>query len=432
MLGQTPVVAVIQDGARLHYALPVALQRLGILGTVYTDWFLRPGSREDGIARGVRWLSPDLGTRLADRCCPELDGSRVISNYRLAFHRWLVGAYPGPPEKRGARLSRSFSRWVRRQDWRGANAMIGFVRNMHPELCDAAKQRGLVTVVDQMIAPAAIQLAEARQQATRWPHWHGHADPENLDFMLDIEQRTWALADHITCPSVYVREGLLRQGITSNRISVIPYPIDSARFRFVNRCGRDGPLVVGFLGAVGLRKGAPAFIEVARCFDPSKARFVMVGPIELEGDVVDSRRGLVELIGAVPRSQVLSWLERFDVLLFPSTCEGSAGAVMEAMATGLPIITTPNSGTLVRHGIEGFVCACDDIAGLVHCVDRLRKDYTLRRRMGTAARERSRNFNLDGYGRALDHLFRQLIIQRVDRERSALPLDAPSRLRPHF
>jgi hypothetical protein len=39
-------VNVIQDGARLHYALPAALQRRGILGTVFTDWFVRPGSTE--------------------------------------------------------------------------------------------------------------------------------------------------------------------------------------------------------------------------------------------------------------------------------------------------------------------------------------------------------------------------------------------------
>jgi glycosyltransferase involved in cell wall biosynthesis len=424
MLGHNPVVNVIQDGGRLHYALPIALHRSEILGTVFTDWFVQPGSREDSIARFVRRLSPDLGTRLADRCCPELDGTRVLSSNWFTLHQCLTRAYPGAAEKRDAQLSKSFARWVGRQDWRGANAMIGFVRNIDPELCAAAKKRHVVTVVDQMIAPAAIQAAEAQRQATRWPHWRGRVDAGNLDPVLDIERRTWALADHITCPSDYVREGLLQQGLASDKVSVIPYPIDSARFPFIDRRGRDGPLVVGFLGAVCSRKGAPAFIEVARRFDASKTRFVMVGPVELDVKVVAANKGQVELIGAVPRSQVLSWLERFDVLLFPSTCEGSAGAVMEAMATGLPVITTRNSGTIARDGIEGFICACDDIAGLVQCLDRLEGDPSLRMRMGAAARERARSFDLDGYGRSLECLFRKLIMQRTEPGRSAALVDA--------
>jgi glycosyltransferase involved in cell wall biosynthesis len=409
---QTPTVNVIQDGARLHYALPIALQRQGILGTVFTDWLVRSGSREEIAAHWIQRVSPDLGKRLAHRRCPELESSRVISSNRVAIHHWLARAYPGPPENRYAHLSKSVARWVVRQDWRGANAMAGFVRNIDPMLCAAARQRGLVTVVDQMIAPAAIEVAEADLQATRWPQWRERRDPGNLDIVRDIERRTWALADHITCPSEYVREGLLQQGITPDRVSVIPYPIDVEQFRSVDRRGRDGPLMVGFVGAVGMRKGAPTFIEVARSFAHSEARFVMVGPVELEGGILAAHQGRVELAGAVPRSQVFGWLEQFDVFLFPSTCEGSAGAVMEAMATGLPVITTPNSGTVVRDGIDGFIRAWDDIAGFVKGVARLRDDPALRLCMGAAACERARNFDLDSYGRSFDRLFRQLIIQQ--------------------
>jgi glycosyltransferase involved in cell wall biosynthesis len=418
-----PVVNVIQDGARLHYALPVALQRQGILGTVFTDWFVRPGSREDRIAHLVRRFAPDLGRRLADRCCPELDGNRVMSSNGFALYEWLARARPGKPEERYARLSKKFAGWVGRLDWRSANAIIGFVRNIDPALCAAARKRGLVTVVDQMIAPAAVQAAEAHRQAMRWPDWH-RTDAWRSELMLNIERRTWALADHIACPSNYVRDGLLQQGVPPDRITVIPYPIDSARFRFVDRSGRDGALVVGFVGAVGLRKGAPAFFEVARSFNLGEARFVMIGPIEPETRLIAAQKGRVELNGAVPRSQVLAWLERFDVLLFPSTCEGSSGAVMEAMATGLPIITTPNSGSIVRNGIEGFICSCNDVSSLVQSVDGLRNNPELRLRMGRAAHERARIFDLDRYGLTLDLLFRQLIKQQKEQPASVPSTDA--------
>ena len=59
-----------------------------------------------------------------------------------------------------------------------------------------------------------------------------------------------------------------------------------------------------------------------------QARFVMVGPIALDAGAVARHAGAVELAGPVSRAEVPAWLEKFDVFFFPSTCEGSASAVL--------------------------------------------------------------------------------------------------------
>ena len=61
-----PSVAVIQDGARLHYALPLALQREGALDAAFTDWFVRPGSRDAAPPANMRPPTKRLGKRQAD------------------------------------------------------------------------------------------------------------------------------------------------------------------------------------------------------------------------------------------------------------------------------------------------------------------------------------------------------------------------------
>jgi glycosyltransferase involved in cell wall biosynthesis len=95
----------------------------------------------------------------------------------------------------------------------------------------------------------------------------------------------------------------------------------------------------------------------------------------------------------------------FDVFLFPSTCEGAAGAVFEAMASGLPIITTRNSGTPVVNGREGFIHAPDDIDGFIESIKLLQSDKELRLQMGVAAHQYVQQLTMTNYGRDLVRVF---------------------------
>jgi glycosyltransferase involved in cell wall biosynthesis len=159
--------------------------------------------------------------------------------------------------------------------------------------------------------------------------------------------------------------------------------------------------VVGFVGAVGLRKGAPYFLEIAKRLGNENLKFVMVGPVLLTETAARSMSRHVELAGRVARSQVADFLRRFDIFLFPSTCEGAAGAAMEAMALGLPVIASPNAGTSVRDGIDGLIRDYDDIDALAAAVQRLAGDAALRLQMGREARKRAETFHIDWYGRRL-------------------------------
>src|SRR6516165_1276805 len=75
-----PRVAVIQDGARLHYAIPLALQQRRMLHRMYTDWYAAPGAMEQLAGRVVEWFRPLLGRRLLERVNPALDPKLVVRN----------------------------------------------------------------------------------------------------------------------------------------------------------------------------------------------------------------------------------------------------------------------------------------------------------------------------------------------------------------
>ncbi|NMG20373.1 glycosyltransferase family 4 protein [Brasilonema bromeliae] len=268
-----------------------------------------------------------------------------------------------------------------------------------------ARRAGLITVGEQMIAPAAVEWAEAERQHEAWPGWEDKPDRRTYDRLRRFEEATWAAADRLGAPSEYVRHGLVGQGVSADRVALVPYPAEVGPFEYVDRRGRTGPLTVGFVGQVNLRKNAPTVFTVARRFRPTEVRFVMVGRVYLKAAAVAAHKGEVELTGPLPRSEVPGRLAGFDLFLFPSTCEGSAGAVIEAMATGLPVLTTPNSGSPVRDGVDGFVLAPGDVDGFARRIAELAADPDCRHALGAAARERVAGLTLDRYGRELAAVF---------------------------
>jgi glycosyltransferase involved in cell wall biosynthesis len=79
------------------------------------------------------------------------------------------------------------------------------------------------------------------------------------------------------------------------------------------------------------------------------------------------------------------------------------------MGSSLPIIATPNSGSRVRDGIEGFIRPYDDIEGFEQAIRRFDDDRDLLLTMGNAARERVLANDLNAYQADLSLFFQKLI-----------------------
>lgn len=400
---------MIQDGARRHYGVPIALQRAGVLERVYTDWYVRPGSVESVVSGLARIIRPSAAQRMSERSAAELDPSKVRSKPSLMLAR-LHGRrkYKNDLEYY-AWMSDRFARWVLDEGFDHANALFGFVRNIFPALCATAKDRGLRVVTDQMIAPYSVELAEMHKQLQRFPGWTLESPRTDGRMLIEFEKRTWEASDVVVCMSEYVREGLIGCGVDPSRVIVVPYPVDATKLLPFDRRSHKGPVRVGFVGQVGLRKGAPYFLEIAKKIDPAVATFTMVGPIAIEPAIAAKLRERVELPGPSPRGAISQLLDTFDIFLFPSTCEGSAGAVTEAMLSGLPVITSPNSGSLVRHGLDGYLCAYDDTDRMAEFVRTLAADAELRYHVGLSARKRASQCDLDVYGAKLKEIYTGLL-----------------------
>ena len=87
---------------------------------------------------------------------------------------------------------------------------------------------------------------------------------------------------------------------------------------------------------------------------------------------------------------VVGCLKSADLLLFPSRTEGAPNVVLEAMASGCPVVASdvPGCAELIDAGRTGLLCPPDDVAGFARAVARLLDDRRAAKRLATAARER--------------------------------------------
>jgi glycosyltransferase involved in cell wall biosynthesis len=132
-----------------------------------------------------------------------------------------------------------------------------------------------------------------------------------------------------------------------------------------------------------------------------KAEFRMVGPIGVLPEARAKLAATLKLTGPIPRSEMRAQFEWADVFLLPSLCEGSATAVYEALAAGLPVICTDNTGSVVRHGIDGYIVPIRDVSETAEILRQFAGTPAALARMSDSARERARDFTVSRYGERL-------------------------------
>lgn len=402
-----PIVHVAMLGARLHYAVPRLLEELGLLGAFYTDAYLgnKPLLRAS-LARIPHALKPGAVQRLEGRVCDELSGARVVSFDGLALRGLQVRRAKSTSDLYAtfARTNRAFCKRVIRRGLAGGNAIYG-LNGASLEIFQEAKRLGMACILEQAFAPRRIEKGLMAEEAERWPGWEPRLKPEpDADPLADREQAEWNMADKVICGSRFVAEGLQSVGVEEEKLKIVPYGVDLNRFKQKDRGSSGGGLKLLFVGEVGLRKGVPYLLEGLRLLNSDQIQCRLVGRSPIHSKQLAEYGRWAEFRGSVPRGRMLEMYHWADVFVFPSICEGSALVNYEAMACGLPVITTPNAGSVVRDGEDGFVVPIRDAEGFANRIQELLLDKDRLSAMSHSALERIEGFTLKRYGQQLESL----------------------------
>jgi len=196
-------------------------------------------------------------------------------------------------------------------------------------------------------------------------------------------------ADRLVAVSKFVADCVRRHcPIDTKPIEVIYNGIDTQRFRPIKDGDRDRPLRVLFVGNPTRRKGFHLLAELAAQL-PNGVELAFTSGLRDE-QVKTAHKRLVSL-GHVPYSEMHDLYQQADILFFPAYREGFGLCIAEAMACGLPVVSTNCSAIpeLIDEGRGGFLVAPGDIPAMLERTRRLLDNIQLRKDMGVWNRTRA-------------------------------------------
>lgn len=385
--------AVDEAGVLLRYVRPYANQnRLWERITASLPWF----GNLYGQTFGRRILPPGLGRK-------HLHETAVMTDMLSAGARYFMG--------------RSGKQFSERLHWR-IQKRVATVAAEYAAKADlivssyhvaryAFERAGCNRVLNYPIAHHGYIKEFVAEEADREPDFAGTLPDWGPDKAWEIEHLDAEvdMADLILVGSSFARDSFVSQGVPAEKLIVIPYGADVSRFsppaegsEKHSAGGEPGSLHILYVGQISQRKGMSYLLRAYDAFRGPGTRLRLVGNYYGDAEAFLPHRELFEHIPHAPQSALVNYYQEADVFVFPTLIEGLGLVVLEAMASGLPVITTSNGpGDIVRDGVDGFVVPGRDVAALVEKLEYLRSHPEERLRMGQNARQRALEYSWAAY-----------------------------------
>jgi glycosyltransferase involved in cell wall biosynthesis len=257
-------------------------------------------------------------------------------------------------------------------------------------------------------------------------HGSTHLDAQRLKF-LDEEKRLgtkinvlpsnfirkelseYEEADFIAVPSQLAKDSFLNKGIPAQKIILTPLGVDIESFRPILKNDRIFRIIsVG----ISVRKGTHYLLKTIDALKIKELELWLIGKVEDDiKPFLKKYSGIFKYIGRVPHRQLYKYYSQGSVSVLFSLDDGFGLALLEAMACGLPVICSDQTGAkdVVREGVDGFIVPTRDTKTLKEKIIYLYENPEACQKMGTYARENvAHKFTWNHYGERIINTYLNL------------------------
>jgi glycosyltransferase involved in cell wall biosynthesis len=276
----------------------------------------------------------------------------------------------------------------------------------------AAKEKGIFCLYDLPIMFYKMARDIQQQEAEQFPELASSLQAvQEPDWKLQRKEQEIQLADYIFVASSITQTSLLREGIAPEKISVIPYGAPIEYFQPAPKT--DTTFRALFVGQVGARKGVHYLLQAWKKLLLPEAELMLVGFNNFPQHWLNHLPKNVCYVPSVPHPQLNPHYSSANVFVFPSLVEGFGLVLLEAMACGIPVITTPNTAgpDIITDGVEGFIIPIRDVDALAEKIEWCYQHPAELAEMGRAARRKAEQLTWTRYQQQLSAKVMSLLEQ---------------------
>ncbi len=320
------------------------------------------------VRRLVKELAPPLHRKLLRRKIKVLPAALVESDWTWDFWRSLVHSTGGSEilkdwlwEKSELHLDATCAQKL------GQNRYCGFIGTEFGCLSSIkeAKKQGLPCAVVYMSPHYSSYERWVEPEFAKYPELENDYSSRMKKLSVQRNARKdeeARLADILVSNSGFTTQSLISAGFDSNRIITVPLACADNQSDTVSPFIGDSKVRFMYAGPLSVRKGAHILLDLWKnAAFGIHAELHLFGSLQLPSSLVSQLPDNVFLHGSVSRDDLMLAYQKASVLVFPTLLDGFGLVVTEALANGLPVITSGNAGAadLIRNGYNGFVFDAD-------------------------------------------------------------------------
>lgn len=376
----------------------LSLQERGWLQTMAIDYYCNLAGPP------FKWMSEGrIKKYLRKRYHQPLDSSRIQTRLLPSVITKLATNRARNGEDRDKWVfwhNAQFDRWIAAHLPKFGNLVFGY-EGATMFAFRRGKQLGLPCVLYQpnIAVEKAVTLLE--EEARLFPSLaktlRGNWYPDDE---IEKRQEERNLADAIMCASTFTKQSLVEVGVDPRKIHVEPYGVDQTMFAPSKE--KFSRFSVIWASSYTHTKGMGYLLEALAREPVPGLELVLAGyPHGIDAVALYEDRIRVRRLGHITRQELGGVMGRCHAHVFPTLMEGFGRNIIEAMASGLPVITTPHCAgpDLIEDGVTGFIVPIRDVEAICEKLAWVYDHPQEAIEMGERARERVSNLTQADYRR---------------------------------
>jgi glycosyltransferase involved in cell wall biosynthesis len=384
-------VLLCQLGARHRYELAKILSDNNNLFKLYTD-----SSSESLLFKFLSFFGLNINRKIS------IDRKKIIStdvsididiSKRKSHITYIIN--------KSKRLSRYFIKFHNKTSF----DILFVMYNEFSDLVKYYKLRNKKIIVDVFISPLTYKIMN--EEIEKWDLKKYGYETYNENEIIRSLESNFNNADIITCPSKWVKEGILYYFPSiCNKIRIIPYG-STLRVNKVDFNKRESQTFL-FVGNDAFRKGLLYLSEASSILKLKypEIKFKVAGNFNNQ---IKSDRKFSNLIflGKLNKKKLIEEYKNCSAFVFPSLSEGFAATLVEAMSNGAPIITTVESGSNIIHKENGLVIKSRSSSDIVEKIALFLENPNLRIKLYNNSYILAKDYSIENWKQSIKNILHE-------------------------